>query len=126
MDTDFRACSAGPGTPAAARRDDGRHPEIGRPLITCPDRPGIAAVVSSFPFGSGAKATESLRYSTDTFGGTFFLRIEFHRPALTERIGDLPSNSGFAGPFSPPEQNDRPHVIRAARPEAGPAKGGHR
>ena len=124
MDTDFRARSAGPGAPGAGRRDDGRHPEIGRPLITYPDQLGIAAAVSSFPFGSGANITESQRYSTNPSGGNFFLQIEFHRPALAEHIGDLAWNSGeLAGRFSPPGHDDRPHVIRAARPAAGPAKG---
>jgi len=127
VETDFRTRSAGPGTSAAGRRVDGRHLEIGRPLITRPDRPGIAAAVSSFPFSSGANITESQRYCTDLFGGTFFIQIEFHRPALAARIGDLAWNSGeLAGRFSPPGQNDRPHMIRAAAPKAGPAKGARR
>ncbi|HCU91621.1 MAG TPA: formyltetrahydrofolate deformylase [Actinobacteria bacterium] len=63
-------------------------------LITCPDRPGIVAAVSSFLFAYGANITESQQYSTDPFGGTFFLRVEFHLDALADRFDDL--LEGFA------------------------------
>jgi len=101
VETDFRARSAGPRTLGAGRHDGDRYAEIGRLLITCPHRPGIVAAVSSFLFGSGANITESQQYSTDPFGGTFFLRIEFHLPALAERFGDLARSFGeLAGRFS--------------------------
>jgi len=127
VETDFRVRSAGRRTPAAGRRDNGRHPEIRRPLITRPGRPGIAAAVSSLPFGSVATITESRRYRADPFAGNFFIRIEFRRPEFATRIADLAGNSGeLAGRFSPPGPNDNPHLILPARPEAGPAKGGRR
>lgn len=94
METDFRARSAGPRTLGAGRRAEGRYADIGRLLITCPDRPGIAAAVSSFLFSSGANITESQQYSTDPFGGTFFLRIEFHLDDLAERFANLASTFG--------------------------------
>ena len=53
-------------------------PDTGRLLVSCPDRPGIVAAVSSFLHQSGANITESGQYSTDPLGGTFFLRIVFH------------------------------------------------
>jgi formyltetrahydrofolate deformylase len=51
-----------------------------RLLISCPDRPGIIAAVSSFLFESGANIVRSDQYSTDPRGGTFFLRMEFTLP----------------------------------------------
>ena len=94
METDFRALSRGPGTLPAQQRADDRYADVGRLLITCPDRPGIVAAVSSFLFACGANITESQQYSTDPFGGTFFLRVEFHLDALADRFDDL--LAGFA------------------------------
>ncbi|AMX83590.1 formyltetrahydrofolate deformylase [Geobacillus subterraneus] len=48
-----------------------------RLLISCPDRPGIVAAVTSFLYEHGANIVESSQYSTDPEGGTFFLRLEF-------------------------------------------------
>lgn len=94
METDFRALSRGPGTLSARQRAGDRYADVGRLLITCPDRPGIVAAVSSFLFAYGANITESQQYSTDPFGGTFFLRVEFHLDALADRFDDL--LEGFA------------------------------
>jgi formyltetrahydrofolate deformylase len=67
--------------------------DIGRLLITCPDRPGIVAAVSRLLFDDGTTICESQQYSTDPFGGTFFLRVQFHRPHLAAHLdriqGDL-------------------------------------
>ena len=73
-------------------------------MITCPDRPGIVAAVSQFLFEAGANITESQQYSTDPFGGTFFLRLEFHLDDLDARSGDL--GERFA------RMADRRHVER--------------
>jgi formyltetrahydrofolate deformylase len=48
-----------------------------RLLISCADRPGIVAAVSRFLFECGANITQSDQYSSDPFGGMFFLRMEF-------------------------------------------------
>src|SRR5215472_12442102 len=81
--------SASPrGRPMGHQPDD-RYAGVGRLLITCPDRPGIVAAVSQFLFENGANITESQQYSTDPFGGTFFLRLEFHRDGLDRRAGGL-------------------------------------
>ncbi len=56
-----------------------------RLLITCPDRPGIVAAVTTFLFQHGANITELDQHSTDPSGGKFFMRLEFHTPGL-----DLP------------------------------------
>jgi formyltetrahydrofolate deformylase len=63
--------------------------DIGRLLITCPDRPGIVAAVSRLLYESDANIVESQQYSTNPFGGTFFLLVEFHLPGLADRIDDL-------------------------------------
>jgi formyltetrahydrofolate deformylase len=73
----------------AKRRVDERYSGIRRLLVTCPDRPGIVAAVSNILAACGANITESQQYSTDPFGGTFFLRLEFHMDALADRSGDL-------------------------------------
>src|SRR5438067_6205135 len=76
--------------PLAARPvPDDRYADTGRLVITCPDRPGIVAAVSRFLFENGANITESQQYSTDPFGGTFFLRVEFHLDGLDQRAGEL-------------------------------------
>ncbi len=67
----------------AARRD------IGRLLISCPDRPGIVAAVSQFLYEHGANIIHSDQHSTDPEGGVFFMRVEFALPGLEERGRDL-------------------------------------
>ena len=46
-------------------------------MISCPDRPGIVAAVSSFLFEHGANIVSSDQHSTDPEGGRFFMRMEF-------------------------------------------------
>jgi formyltetrahydrofolate deformylase len=53
-----------------------------RLLITCPDRRGIVAAVTTFLFQHGANITELDQHSTDPEGGRFFLRLEFQTPRL--------------------------------------------
>ncbi len=78
-----------PQLPSAEQPPDDRYADVGRLVITCPDRPGIVAAVSQFLFEAGANITESQQYSTDPFGGTFFLRLEFHLGGLDQRAGEL-------------------------------------
>jgi formyltetrahydrofolate deformylase len=78
-----------PGTLRAKRMTDDHDTEIRRLLITCPDQPGIVAAVSNLLAAYGANITESQQYSTDPFGGTFFLRLEFHSGGPADRFGDL-------------------------------------
>ncbi len=66
-----------------------RTPDIGRLLVSCPDRPGIIAAVSAFLHEHGANIIESDQYSTDPEGGSFFLRIVFHRAGLAALRDDL-------------------------------------
>jgi formyltetrahydrofolate deformylase len=88
-------CAAAQAGPADARED------IGRLLVTCPDRPGIVAAVSRFLFEAGANIVASQQYSTNPFDGTFFLLVEFHLPGLAERADGLAQEfSALSGPFS--------------------------
>ena len=94
METKVRGQSRDPGRQPQLPRQAGRYADIGRLLISCPDRPGIVAAVSSFLVAEGANITESQQYSTDPFGGTFFLRLEFHLDGLEHRFGDLNERFG--------------------------------
>jgi formyltetrahydrofolate deformylase len=101
VETDFRTLPARPGIPSASRRLDDRYADVGWLLITYPDRPGIVAAVSSFLFASGANITESQQYPANPFGGTFFLRVEFHLDALAGHFDDLLAGFGqLADKFS--------------------------
>lgn len=60
-----------------------------RLLISCPDRPGIVAAVSTFLFESGANIIQSDQHSTDPDDGMFFMRIEFELPDLERRFDRL-------------------------------------
>jgi formyltetrahydrofolate deformylase len=89
MESGVGALVRGPEPRAVRSRPDERYADVGRLVITCPDRPGIVAAVSRFLFESGANITESQQYSTDPFGGTFFLRLEFHLDGIGQRAGEL-------------------------------------
>ncbi|MHA3021931.1 formyltetrahydrofolate deformylase [Mycobacterium sp. BMJ-28] len=67
-----------PSSPAPAR-----HTDIGRLLLTCPDRAGIVATVSTFLTESGANIISLDQHSTQPEGGTFLQRTVFHLPGLT-------------------------------------------
>lgn len=62
------------------------HGDIGRLVISCPDRPGIVSAVTQFLYEQNANIVESQQYSTDPFGGTFFLRVAFYLPDLAGRL----------------------------------------
>jgi formyltetrahydrofolate deformylase len=94
VETKARELAAGAVAQVRPQSQDDRYADIGRLLITCPDRPGIVAAVSNFLAACGANITESQQYSTDPFGGTFFLRLEFHADGLADRFGEL--NEHFA------------------------------
>ena len=60
----------------------GRDPGSARLLVSCPDRPGIVAAVSSFLFHHGANIVSSDQHSTDPEGGRFLMRMEFSTAGL--------------------------------------------
>ncbi|MFI4937527.1 MAG: formyltetrahydrofolate deformylase [Candidatus Berkiellales bacterium] len=55
---------------------------VARLLITCPDRPGIIAAVSTFLKDHGANITDLDQHSSDPEGGTLFMRLAFQTPHL--------------------------------------------
>jgi formyltetrahydrofolate deformylase len=63
--------------------------DVGRLVVRCPDRPGIVAVLSGLMAEVGANITDSQQHSSDPYGGTFFLRLEFHLADLAGRRVDL-------------------------------------
>lgn len=58
-------------------------------LISCPDKPGIVAAVTSFLFEQGANIICSDQYSTDPSNGMFFMRIEFEIEQIQEKKEQL-------------------------------------
>ena len=48
-----------------------------RLLISCPDKPGIIAAVSTFLKDNGANIIDLDQHSSDPKNGTFFMRLEF-------------------------------------------------
>jgi len=63
--------------------------DTARLLVSCPDRHGIVAAVSTLLFELGANIVEADQYSTDPEGGTFFLRTEFHLEGIADRRNEL-------------------------------------
>ena len=70
-----RARADAPARPAAARLSE--EPVRHRLLVSCPDRAGIVAAVSSFLAEHGANITSSDQHSTDPSGGRFLMRMEY-------------------------------------------------
>ncbi len=55
---------------------------IARLRATCPDKPGIVAAITNFLYSHNANITALDQHSTDAFGGTLYLRLEFQTPHL--------------------------------------------
>ena len=72
-----------------------------RLVISCPDRPGIVGAVSRFLADAGANIVSSSQYSTDPWGGTFFLRMEVALDLTDMAVGELERRFGreVGGPF---------------------------
>jgi formyltetrahydrofolate deformylase len=74
---------------------------IGRLLVSCVDRPGIVAALSTFLAGRGANIIQSDQHTTDPEGGTFFMRTEFALDGLEAQGEELERAFGeeVAAPF---------------------------
>jgi formyltetrahydrofolate deformylase len=96
VQSDNRAARRHPAGASAPPATDSAKRDIGRLLVSCPDRPGIVAAVSRFLFDAGANILESQQHSTDPSGGTFYLLIEFHLPGLSSRYAELADGFGVA------------------------------
>jgi formyltetrahydrofolate deformylase len=75
---------------------------LNRLLVSCPDRPGIVAAVSSFLSERGANIVSSHQHSSDPEGGDFFMRTVFNldldeggRESLSAEFADV-----VAAPFA--------------------------
>lgn len=65
-----------PSAAATAGRGARGEVPVVRLVVSCADRPGIVAAISSFLTEAGANIVSSDQYSTDPDGGRFFLRAE--------------------------------------------------
>jgi formyltetrahydrofolate deformylase len=100
-----------PATPTAPRTLARR-----RLIASCPDQPGIVSAVSRFLHDAGANIVQSDQYSTDPFGGTFFLRMEFawHDSVvegLAERFGVVAERFGMTWRFGDPARPKRVAIL---------------
>lgn len=65
--------------------------DVARLVVSCADRTGIIAALSSMLAAAGANIVHSDQHSTDPEGGSFFLRMEFHLTGLADRRPELES-----------------------------------
>jgi formyltetrahydrofolate deformylase len=73
---------------------------VGRLLVSCTDRPGIVAEVSSFLRDRGANILQSDQHTTDPEGGQFFMRTEFKLDGLEDGAEEF--EAAFAGEVAAP------------------------
>ncbi len=74
--------------------------DVGRLLISCPDRPGIVSTVSHFLFEHACRTINSNQHSTEGGEGMFFMRTEFRLPnLLQEGPGLEQAFKGLAGRY---------------------------
>lgn len=73
-----------------------RDADVARLIVSCPDRHGIVAAISTCLADVGANIVNSDQHSTDPEGGSFFLRMEFHldelalkRDLVEQRIAEI-------------------------------------
>ena len=69
--------------------------DVGRLVVSCPDRPGIVAVISRLMADAGANIIDSQQHSSDPSGGTFTLRLEFVLEDLAARRHQLEGALGL-------------------------------
>lgn len=57
---------------------EGCEADIARLLVTCQDQSGIVQAVSGFLYHHGANIISLDQYTTEAYGGKYFMRVEFH------------------------------------------------
>ncbi|MEV8569747.1 formyltetrahydrofolate deformylase [Streptomyces sp. NPDC051322] len=87
-----------------------------RLVASCPDQPGIVSAVSRFLHDAGANIIQSDQYSSDPFGGTFYLRMEFAGndeviEGLAERFGVVAERFGMTWRFGNPDRPKRVAIL---------------
>jgi formyltetrahydrofolate deformylase len=75
--------------------------DIGRLLLSCADRPGLVAAITTFLAEAGANIVSLDQHSTQQTGGVFMQRTIFHLPGLAAARVDLEQcfAQQVAGPF---------------------------
>jgi formyltetrahydrofolate deformylase len=68
--------------------------DVARLVVSCADRTGIIAALSTTLADAGANIVHSDQHSTDPEGGSFFLRMEFHLEGLADRRAELEERIG--------------------------------
>ena len=63
--------------------------DIGRLLLSCQDRPGLVAAITSFLAEAGANIVSLDQHSTQQTGGVFIQRTIFHLPGLAAARAEL-------------------------------------
>ena len=101
---------------SAAEPAEGTTLATRRLVISCADQPGIVAAVSRFLHDAGANIVQSDQYSSDPFGGTFFLRMEFAGPedvveGLAERFGVVAERFGMTWRLGNPTRPKRLAIL---------------
>lgn len=61
---------------------EGCETEVARLLVTCEDQSGIVQAVSGFLYHHGANIISLDQYTTEAYGGKYFMRVEFHLMGL--------------------------------------------
>jgi formyltetrahydrofolate deformylase len=74
---------------------------VGRLLVSCTDRPGIVAALSTFLRDRGANILQSDQHTTDPEGGVFFMRTEFRLDGVEAMADEFEQAFGaeVAAPF---------------------------
>jgi formyltetrahydrofolate deformylase len=83
-------------------------------LISCKDRPGIVASVSTFLRDAGANIVESAQFSTDPRHGEFYMRVVFAIPENDADLNDL--RAGFRSAVAEPMEMDF-DLVDSAKPK---------
>jgi formyltetrahydrofolate deformylase len=78
-----------PGPVRGSDSHNGRAEDIGRLVVSCPDRPGIVSAITTFLYDRGANIVQFDQDSTDPRGGRFFQRLVFHLPGLGDALPRL-------------------------------------
>jgi formyltetrahydrofolate deformylase len=68
--------------------------DVGRLVVSCPDRHGIVAAISTELTEAGANIVTSDQHSTNPEGGDFFLRMAFHLDGFAQRQAELAERLG--------------------------------
>jgi formyltetrahydrofolate deformylase len=85
-------------------------------VVSCADQPGIVAAISRFLYDAGANIIQSDQYSSDPFGGKFYLRMEFAGThdvidGLAERFGTIAERFGMTWRIGNPASPKRIAIL---------------